>query len=473
MSSLPDLASGPGYQCYRLDEKLDPLALHRLNPERYPYLLQSVAHGPATARYDILFAFPQDTLCWQQNGILRYNDEVLHGEDFLQGLDRLWRQQAVAAATMDTPGMPGLPPFRGGWFLFLSYELVSAIEPSLKRQAGGPDLPLALAVQCPLAWIRDHAQQQDYIVCQQPSDPQCLAAMQTDIARLQHQAVPAASVFHLSHLHEEPPERYLAGIERVQHYIREGDVFQVNLSRLWQAQLDREIDSASLYQRLCNTNPAPFAGLMRLGRGCAIVSSSPERLVKVEQGRINTRPIAGTFARLAQAQADQEQAAALLRHPKERAEHIMLLDLERNDLGRVCRYGSVQVAELMVVESYRHVHHIVSEVRGRLRPGMTPAQVIRAVFPGGTITGCPKVRCMEIISELETQARGPYTGSMGYLNHDGDMDLNILIRSLYQQGDNITLRAGGGIVADSIPERELQETHSKAKGMLAALQGPV
>ena len=147
----------------------------------------------------------------------------------------------------------------------------------------------------------------------------------------------------------------------------------------------------------------------------------------------------------------------------------MLIDLERNDLGRVCRPGTVKVNELMVLESYRHVHHIVSEIRGELCKGVTPAQIFRALFPGGTITGCPKVRCMEIIAELEQTARGPYTGSMGYVNRDGSLDLNILIRTLVQNGKDIHLRAGAGIVADSIPERELQETRAKAKGLLAAL----
>jgi anthranilate synthase component 1 len=156
-------------------------------------------------------------------------------------------------------------------------------------------------------------------------------------------------------------------------------------------------------------------------------------------------------------------------HPKERAEHVMLIDLERNDLGRVCEAGSVQVDEFMTIESYSHVHHIVSNVRGRLRADVTPGNVLAAVFPGGTITGCPKVRCMEIIAQLECAPRGAYTGSLGYLNRDGSMDMNILIRSLQLHGRALTLRAGAGIVADSIPERELEETRAKARGVLRAL----
>jgi anthranilate synthase component 1 len=161
--------------------------------------------------------------------------------------------------------------------------------------------------------------------------------------------------------------------------------------------------------------------------------------------------------------------AELIAHPKERAEHIMLIDLERNDLGRLCEFGSVKVEELMALESYAHVHHIVSNVGGKLRAGISPGDVIRAVFPGGTITGCPKVRCMEIIAELENEARGPYTGSMGYLSHDGHMDLNILIRGIVIENGTAAVRAGAGIVIDSIPERELEETRAKAAGMLRAL----
>jgi anthranilate synthase component 1 len=183
---------------------------------------------------------------------------------------------------------------------------------------------------------------------------------------------------------------------------------------------------------------------------------------------VQTRPIAGTRPRF----PGDDEAARILElvgHPKERAEHVMLIDLERNDLGRVCRPGSVQVDELMSVESYTHVHHIVSNVRGRLTPGTTPGEVIAAVFPGGTITGCPKVRCMQIIAELEGEGRGPYTGAFGYLNRDGDLDLNILIRSAWLAGDALELRAGAGIVVDSDAVRELHETRAKARGLLRAL----
>jgi len=241
----------------------------------------------------------------------------------------------------------------------------------------------------------------------------------------------------------------------------------VNLSREWRARIAGEVSPAALFARLRRANPAPFAGLLQW-RDCAVVSSSPERLVDAHGSAVTTRPIAGTRARIG-GDDDGARLRELIGHPKERAEHVMLIDLERNDLGRVCVAGSVEVDEFMTLESYAHVHHIVSNVHGTLRQDVTPAAIIRAVFPGGTITGCPKVRTMEIIAELEGTGRGAYTGALGYLNRDGDMDLNILIRTFSLCQGNVRLRAGAGIVADSIAAAELDETRAKARGMLRAL----
>jgi len=266
---------------------------------------------------------------------------------------------------------------------------------------------------------------------------------------------------------EDEPQRFLDGVARIHEYLRAGDTFQVNLSREWRAAFAEAPTPANVYAQLRCANPAPFAGLLQWG-GWAIASSSPERLVEIRGDIAQTRPIAGTRARHA-GDDDAARIAELIGHAKERAEHVMLIDLERNDLGRICIPGSVVVDELMAVESYAHVHHIVSNVCGRLRAGITPAQAIRAVFPGGTITGAPKVRTMEIIAELEQCSRGAYTGALGYLNLDGDMDLNILIRTMELQGNEARFRAGAGIVTDSIAERELAETRHKARGLLRAL----
>ena len=432
------------------------MALHRADPARYPFLLQSVADGTGQARFDILFAFPGETL--------RLDELSADADDFLSRLDARWRARRVAQSTPD-----GLP-FHGGWFLYLAYELAQQVEPRLSLPAADDGLPVALAVRVPAAVIVDHQRQRTTLVAE-AGEGDLLDAMAADLRRAAHHPATGSDPAPGFRLSEEPPQKYLSGVQRIKRYIVDGDVFQVNLSRRWDAVAEappQDLDPADLYQRLCAHNPAPFAGLARIG-DATIISSSPERLVSVKDRRVQTRPIAGTRPRSSEMEADRSLQRELLAHPKERAEHIMLIDLERNDLGRICVPGSVQVDELMVLESYAHVHHIVSNVSGRLRDAVTPGQVIRAVFPGGTITGCPKVRCMEIIAELEQQGRGAYTGSMGYLNHDGSMDLNILIRTLVQQGSCVQLRAGAGIVADSVPERELEESRAKARGMLLAL----
>ena len=260
-------------------------------------------------------------------------------------------------------------------------------------------------------------------------------------------------------------EDYGAIVARAREYVWAGDIFQTNLSQRLHVPYGGE--SVLLYRVLRRVNPSPFAGYLRLS-GYELHSSSPERLVRL-RGRIaDTRPIAGTRRRGRDFAEDGLLADDLNLDPKERAEHIMLVDLERNDLGRVCEYGSVHVDELMVNERYSHVIHIVSNVTGTLFGSRDAVDLLRAMFPGGTITGCPKVRCMEIIDELETVRRGPYTGSFGFLGYNGDMDTNIVIRTLVRVGADLYAQAGGGIVADSVPEREYLETLTKAEAMVRA-----
>jgi len=347
--------------------------------------------------------------------------------------------------------------------LYLGYELIGQIEPSLKL-ARGRDLPVAFAARTPAALVRDHRTGTVTYVAESGTDPALAARLSAILRRGPVQETSALA----GGLGEEEPERYLQQVTQARHYIYEGDIFQANLSRRWSAELSPDATTAGLYARLRRANPAPFAGLALYGDS-AIISSSPERLVSISGRRVDTRPIAGTRPRSTDPDRDEALIRELIENPKERAEHVMLLDMERNDLGRLAEPGSVKVDELMVVESYTHVHHIVSNVCAQLRPGTTPAQVIRAVFPGGTITGCPKVRCMQIIAELEQGSREAYTGAMGWLDRDGDMDLNILIRTLVQKGRRLEFRAGAGIVADSVPERELEETRAKARGLARAL----
>ncbi len=266
-------------------------------------------------------------------------------------------------------------------------------------------------------------------------------------------------------------------VKRVKEYIKEGDIFQANLSQRFEAEF--EGDPWEFYKRLNEINPSPFGGYINFD-DMSIVSASPERLIKITPssppfvkggmgGLIETRPIAGTRPRGKDSTEDKSLSAELLLNEKERAEHIMLVDLERNDLGRVCKYGTVKVDELMTLESYSHVWHIVSKVVGELKDDVKFIDTLRACFPGGTITGCPKVRCMEIIEELEPVRRGIYTGSMGYIGYDGRVDLNIIIRSALLKGGKIYFNAGAGIVADSDPEREYEETLFKAEAIMQAL----
>jgi len=430
LAALPDLAS-----------------VHGQAPERWPFLLDSASRGGGLGRFSILLHADPDT-----PPLLADSD----GARFLKGFDAEFDRAHRA--------QPGRLPFEGGWFVYLGYELAGAIEPrlALKPPAGGE--AVALAQRCPGALLIDHHHGQAWAVAETDALADALAA-DAESLPVDAESGPALD---LPTMRAESGDHFMAGVEQIREYIRAGDVFQVNLSRVWRGRTELPLDPVRVYRRLTASNPAPFAGLARLPGG-TLLSSSPERLVQVRGDAVEARPIAGTRPRGRSTEHDLALSAELLAHPKERAEHIMLIDLVRNDLGRISVPGSVTVDELMVLESYTHVHHIVSNVRGRLNPGTTPGQVIGAVFPGGTITGCPKVRCMEIIAELESGARGFYTGSMGYLNRDGRMDLNILIRSMFVSADEIRFRTGAGIVADSEPESELAETEAKARGLMRAL----
>ena len=444
--------------CRRIAGARDLLPLARARPDRYPGLLESAAPGPS-ARWDILFAFPEDCLMLGDDGVVRDASGHDRGARFLDALDAAWR--AGCDGSLADAGLP----FIGGWLLYLGYELAREVEPSLRLPAAQDTrMPVALALRCPAAILVDRIGGCTWLVAE-PGREGLLDTMRRDLEE-------AASNFDvplpaMRECREDDPRGFLDGVARVHEYLRAGDTFQVNLSRAWHARFDTAPVPAALFAALRKANPAPFAGLLQQP-GWSIASSSPERLLDVRGGIAQTRPIAGTRPRIA-GEDDAARMAELLGHAKERAEHVMLVDLERNDLGRVCEPGSVHVDEMMVVESFAHVHHIVSNVRGRLRPEVTPGQAIAALFPGGTITGCPKVRCMQIIAGLEGVARGAYTGSLGYLSRNGNLDLNILIRTMVLEDDRLGFRAGAGIVVNSEAEHELAETRAKAHGLLRAL----
>jgi anthranilate synthase component 1 len=436
----------------RVEGICDLLAVHVSNPARYPFLLESAVAHRVAGRYDILFAQPGRRLSARHN-------EVEALQLIFAALDEIELEQSAEAESL---------PFVGGWFLYLGYEMAGHFEPGLDLPPAPDTLPDLMAVECSAAIICDRLAGCTWLVAE---DDSALHAMHEDYLHARTQGLPDADPAPLSVVWEEADsEVFRQGVERVREYLLAGDAFQVNLSRAWNGEFPPNMPPWQIYRMLRQQNPAPFGGLMVIEQG-AVISCSPERLVTVDQGLVETRPIAGTRRRSDSASEDQRLRDELLVNLKERAEHIMLIDLERNDLGRVCVPGSVEVDELMGLESYPTVHHIVSNIRGRLRENCRTSDVLRAVFPGGTITGCPKVRVMEIIAELEGEGRGAYTGSMGYLSRHGRLDSNILIRTLAMSGAQARLRAGAGIVVDSEPDAELAETRAKANGLLRALGG--
>jgi len=358
-------ASAPGFNKHtretspivqKIDRVLNLLELHRVNPLRYPHLLQSTANG----RYDILFAFPGDSLRLTNDGGLHLPGEAaLQTDDFLDQLDSWWHESRSSVSTaVDLP-------FSGGWFVFLGYELAGQIEPSLNLPAASSALPVAIATRFRTAVIVDHEKGNTCLVGE-PGQQPFIEQISADIRMMGSQQGNAGVEVHVEKVREDEPQQYLDAVAKIHGYIHEGDVFQVNLSRSWRIRLEQAVTAAALYANLGIHNPSPFSGLASWA-DVAIISSSPERLVSVHGRTVETRPIAGTRPRSSTAARDAGYSDELMSNPKERAEHIMLIDLERNDLGRICVPGSIEVNELMVLESFAHVHHIVSNVRGTLR----------------------------------------------------------------------------------------------------------
>lgn len=423
----------------------DLLTVHENYPEIYPHLLCG-GSAYAQGRFDILFAYPDKPRTLYSVGASKAYDDFF--------------SQIELDLTRNDVTLPENLPFIFGYFIYLGYELASAWEPRLGHLQTAY-LPLAYAQWFHGAVICDFARKMTFITA---DDTDTADRIAENLTRLR---LSPSRLIRLNHIHEEDPQIYLRNIDRVKRYIKAGDIFQANLSRQYKASVDKEVRPQDLMRAIRTHNPAAFSALALL-EDIAIISASPERLVAVNGARITTSPIAGTVPRMINPAQDVVQKKELISHPKERAEHIMLVDLERNDLGRLCKNGSIIVPRLMEIETYATVHHLVSTIEGILRPEIKLIDIIMSLFPGGTITGCPKIRCIEILGELEMYPREVYTGSLGYINYNGNMDLNILIRTAVYCDHQLKWRVGGGIVADSDPDRELTETRAKARGLLRA-----
>ena len=448
----------------------------RLCRRRHGLFLDSALQEPLLGRYSFVAADPFD-----------YIELPADGSDALGQLaGRLARWKSATVA--------GLPPFQGGAAGLFSYDLGRSLE-TLPRPAIDEFHVPAMAVGLyDVVVAFDHLQQRSWIISQGLPELEPARRRQRAATRLgqvrdwladagsaadRASACAARPEIHPDQLAPQYPvgkiglltssfskRLYLQAVERAIEYIYAGDIFQVNLAqRLLHPATD---DPVSLYLRLRGRNPAPFAGYFDLG-GFQVLSASPERFLQVAQGRVETRPIKGTRRRVDEPEVNRAAGSELCASEKDRAENVMIVDLLRNDLSRVCRPESVFVSQLCGLESYQYVLHLVSAIRGQLRDECTAIDLLRAAFPGGSITGAPKVRAMQIIAELEPTARGAYCGSLGYLGFDGSMDLNILIRTITAGRGWWQAPVGGGIVAQSVPELEYEETWDKAEGLLRAL----
>jgi aminodeoxychorismate synthase component I len=383
---------------------------------------------------------------------------------------------------MALPRPFGFPPFFGGAIGYFGYDFVHWFERLPRRvsdDVGVPDVELAFFE---LVAVIDHSRERLWLIftplkerfLKEPRDALYeeglarLSMLQSRLLTPLRQSGPRVHADVSRITAGQTQQEYACRVRRCLDYISAGDIYQANLSHRFELQLGQRAPR-SIYRRLTDINPSPFATLLEFP-DVTLVGCSPERLVRLQGSDVDTRPIAGTRPRGATAEEDERLAEDLLLNEKERAEHLMLVDLERNDLGRVCAFGSVHVNDFMTLERYSHVIHIVSNIRGRLASGRDAMDLIQAVFPGGTVTGVPKLRCMEILDELEPVRRGPYTGSVGYISANGDLDFNIIIRTLVIKEGRGYLHVGAGIVADSESSREYQETLFKAEALLDAVR---
>jgi len=434
----------------------------------YAALLDSALASEPLGRYSFIAAEPFQLL-EAKDGQVRLDGRPIAGDPFALLRAELARYPLAA--------VPGLPPLQSGVVGYFGYELARHLErvPAAPLDdMGFPDLALGFY---DVIVAFDHRDRRAWILSSGHPERDPAARRERAQERLRRiEARLAAAVDAPLPRPRARPEivsnfsraEYEAAVRRVIDYICAGDIFQANISQRFRARLPAELSPYDLFRRLRGLNPAPFAAFLKVG-DVTIASSSPERFLSLRDGRVETCPIKGTRPRGMTPQHDQALGALLLGSEKDRAENVMIVDLLRNDLSRVCRDGSVEVPRLCGLETFATVFHLVSIVTGALRPGMTAVDLLAACFPGGSITGAPKIRAMEIIAEIEPTRRGPYCGAIGYIGFDGAMDTNIVIRSFAMRESAVTFQAGGGIVADSDPAEEYEETVAKARALVAAL----
>ena len=446
---------------------------------RPSFLLESVEGGERLARYSFVGADAATAFVFRGREFTRISAGAVDTSPLPAGADPLDVLHAELSHYVTEP-VVGLPRFVGGLVGYLGYDVVRFFEPKLEtslQRLPSADLPDAIFLLADTLVAFDHARSRTLLIAHARDGDEAEAHRRLDDleSRLRE---PLADLPISTHRAATPlasnltPREFESIVEAAQQHIAAGDIFQVVLSqRFGRSTTARPFD---IYRALRRLNPSPymfyfdFAGAA--GGPLQLVGASPEMHARLEDRRATIHPIAGTRPRGATPAEDAALKAELLADPKERAEHVMLVDLARNDLGRVCEYGSVSVPQFFEVEYYSHVMHLVSEAQGALRPELSAFDLIRATFPAGTVSGAPKVRAMEIIHSLEPSRRGPYAGCVGYFSFDGAMDTCITIRTLVVQGDRVSVQAGAGIVADSIPEREYQESMSKAMALLKAIE---
>ncbi len=449
-------------------------ALRRNDPSACSFLLESVEGGENIGRYSMLGGMPRAIL--RAKG--RHAElQQASGDKVYEDVEPLAVLQELMSAYKPVPD-PTLPRFSGGAVGFLGYDCVAQFDRVPLSPHAGIDFPDMVFLIADTLIIFDQVRHTMKLVANAfvESDPasayqdalkriDVLADMlQTALPRRMLDAqMPAQDLPFRSNTRKED---FLAAVEASREYIRAGDIIQVVLSQRFE--VEGRDDPLQVYRALRSINPSPYMFCLELG-DIALAGSSPEVHVRNEERRVDIRPIAGTRKRGADEAEDRALELDLLADPKERAEHVMLVDLARNDIGRVCDWGSVKVTEFMIIERYSHVMHIVSNVRGQLRSDRNSYDLMRATFPAGTLSGAPKIRAMEIIAELEPDRRGPYGGAVGYFGFDGNLDCCITIRTCFFAGNRTYVQAGAGLVADSVAESEYEETVNKAKGMMKAL----